>query len=404
MNMTPDASGAEPPDPPPAARTGWRRTLVRWAGVLCVWLVILEGTAWVALRCRPAWLQPDVAWAAAECFDGAGWVDAYFREWWQITPRWEPYVYWRSRPFNGDFIQIGADGRRRTWRPALVEPDAFRILFFGGSTLWGLGARDDATIPSLVSRGLTEAAGRAVDVVNLGELGYVSTQSLVLLMRELQAGRIPDLVVFYDGVNDVFSAYQSGRAGIPQNEYRREKEFNLLRVDGGRTGYLVAVAAYRVVQQSAFIRLAGRWVGLRQARAPSAPPDTDGTGRLAAQVHAVYLRNLEMVQALAVQMGFEVLFYWQPSVFSKPLRSPHEERQWQAFKALEALTVAVDRALASCEHLRAQPAFHYTADLFETTASGVFFDYCHMGEAGNAAMAARMTQDIRDVMRKGRGK
>ena len=49
------------------------------------------------------------------------------------------------------------------------------------------------------------------------------------LFLQLREGNIPDLVVFYDGVNDVFSAYQQGKAGIPQNENNREKEFNSIR-------------------------------------------------------------------------------------------------------------------------------------------------------------------------------
>ena len=50
-----------------------------------------------------------------------------------------------------------------------------------------------------------------VCVVNFGESGFVSTQGVIQLILELQSGNIPDLVIFYDGVNDVYAAYQSGR-------------------------------------------------------------------------------------------------------------------------------------------------------------------------------------------------
>ena len=40
-------------------------------------------------------------------------------------------------------------------------------------------------------------------------------------------GSGPDLVVFYDGVNDTFSGYQSQVAGHTQNEFNRRREFNL---------------------------------------------------------------------------------------------------------------------------------------------------------------------------------
>lgn len=368
---------------------------------LGVWVLVLEGLAQVAVRCRPDLLLPDVSWTEAECFDGAEWVHDYFREWWKVNSRWEPYVYWRSRAFDGEYIQIGDDGNRRTWRPETMEPDAFRVFFFGGSTLWGLGARDDFTIPSLVSRRLTDALGPSVDVVNFGELGFVSTQEMVLLLRELQAGPCPDAVVFYDGVNDVFSASQSGRPGIPQNEYRREKEFNLLRVHGDRTGYLAAAAVYHVVQQSAAVRLAGRWAGLQRPRAPAEPAPSE-IARLAQGVHSVYLGNLEIVRALSMHMGFDALFYWQPSVFTKPVRTPHEERQFTEFKPLGDLSAAVNQRLESCERLGGMPEFHNMTDAFAGVESGVFFDYCHTGESGNELLAERIARDILDVLGKRR--
>src|SRR4030095_8272929 len=54
-------------------------------------------------------------------------------------------------------------------------------------------------------------------VVNFGESAYVSTQSVIALMLQLQTGNVPDLAIFYEGTNDIYAAYQSGRAGVHQN-------------------------------------------------------------------------------------------------------------------------------------------------------------------------------------------
>lgn len=93
--------------------------------------------------------------------------------------------------------------------------------------MWGSGARDSFTIPSLLSQILSEH-GISIHVVNYGESGFVSTQEVIALMLQLKKGNIPDVVMFYDGVNDTFSAFQHGIAGIPQNEFNRFREFNLL--------------------------------------------------------------------------------------------------------------------------------------------------------------------------------
>ncbi len=98
----------------------------------------------------------------------------------------------------------------------------------GGSSLWGFGARDDQTIPSLLARNLDQRGWR-VELKNLSEIGYVSTQELIALVRELQAGYRPDVVIFYDGVNDTTSALLEGEAGLTTNEVNRRQEFNLLQ-------------------------------------------------------------------------------------------------------------------------------------------------------------------------------
>ena len=67
-----------------------------------------------------------------------------------------------------------------------------------------------------------------VEVTNFGQIGYVSTQEALLLFEQLRKGNVPDFAVFYDGVNDTFAAWQSGTAGIPNDEYNREREFGLL--------------------------------------------------------------------------------------------------------------------------------------------------------------------------------
>ena len=50
------------------------------------------------------------------------------------------------------------------------------------------------------------------------------------LMLDLRTGERPDVVMFYDGINDVASAVQRGVAGDPQNESRRVANSRLCSV------------------------------------------------------------------------------------------------------------------------------------------------------------------------------
>src|SRR5690348_327672 len=94
-------------------------------------------------------------------YHGETWPVQHYRELESLEDRWQPYVYFRQKPQSGQTITIGQDGLRATWQPPPAPADGdgsgpSRILMLGGSSLWGFGARDDRTIPSLVARKLHE--------------------------------------------------------------------------------------------------------------------------------------------------------------------------------------------------------------------------------------------------------
>lgn len=53
--------------------------------------------------------------------------------------------------------------------------------------------------------------------MNYGENAYVSTQGLIHLILLLESGDVPDMVIFYDGVNDILAASQSWMPIVHQN-------------------------------------------------------------------------------------------------------------------------------------------------------------------------------------------
>ena len=76
------------------------------------------------------------------------------------------------------------------------------VWLFGGSTVWGLGQRDDHTIASELAR-RSEVEGHPIRVVNLGQPGYTAWQQALLFEQHLAVSPPPDLAVFLQGVDDV---------------------------------------------------------------------------------------------------------------------------------------------------------------------------------------------------------
>ena len=171
------------------------------------------------LRYRRA-TRPDRA-ATADAYGGADWSAGYFGEFRRaVRVDWKPYVEWWQRPYRGAYVTLDERGLRPTPGEETTGSEVIRILCFGGSTMMGMGARDDHTIPAVLARRLTEG-GHQVSVTNYGQLGHNSTQEVITLQQLLKAGKRMDIALFYDGINEMACAEQTGCADGLFNEARR---------------------------------------------------------------------------------------------------------------------------------------------------------------------------------------
>ena len=333
----------------------------------------------------------------ADTYEDASWVPEYYEEEERSRPvRWEPYVYWRRKPFDGTHINIDAHGIRQTVNPA-ARPDQTdpprTIFMFGGSTLWGSGARDRFTIPSILAAELEKSDRGPVLVVNYGEMGYVSTQSVIALLLQFQKGHVPDMVIFYDGINDTFSAYQQGVAGLPQNEAKRVREF---APSAGTAGLL----------RNAFINLSvfrfANGLARRRGGGFSSDPIADprfvpeghvDAAALATDVVATYHSNVAIVRALGRHYGFKSLFYWQPVVFEKPHLTEYEQAQQKSRRHLQRFFQQTYDAMRR-SGATGRTEVHDISTIFAATKEPVYVDWSHLGESGNAIVARRMARDV----------
>ena len=98
--------------------------------------------------------------------------------------QWLPYSYWVVAPFEGQYIHIDSNGLRYTPSYVPEGAEALTIGIFGGSTVWGEGARDAYTIAGHLARLLAEN-NTPQRVINYGQTGYVSTQDMILFQMQL---------------------------------------------------------------------------------------------------------------------------------------------------------------------------------------------------------------------------
>jgi hypothetical protein len=94
----------------------WLWTAWLILGVTLVLIVALElglrTVFWLKDRSKPR-IPPDPRIVAAVP-EGATWLDRHYRELEALSDRWQPYVYFRQRPFRGQTVTVvcGQPGNR----------------------------------------------------------------------------------------------------------------------------------------------------------------------------------------------------------------------------------------------------------------------------------------------------
>src|SRR5690606_36132583 len=125
------------------------------------------------------------------------------------------------------------DGVRRSWSPP-QQPGCrpLRVWFFGGSSLFGEGQRDLHTIPSMVARSAWDD-GLPLQVENRGVMGdphWIASRRFEAVVADAEPADLPDLVVFYDGANEVIPRIEANSRGTAAKDiYLSYLDTGLLR-------------------------------------------------------------------------------------------------------------------------------------------------------------------------------
>jgi hypothetical protein len=315
------------------------------------------------------------------------WAEAYWHEAKSAEAyQYHAYVVWRHKPFVGNLVNISPEGIRKT-PGANCTDDAYTVYMFGGSSMWGWGSPDWGTIAAYLQSGLDRVMERPVCVVNFGEDAYVSTQSLVALKLQLQQGNIPDDLIFYDGVNDVYAAYESGQPGShPMFEHIASR---FEEREGGLTLWLKGTNMFWLAKE--LVRTYGDSRLLEGERPLADEKNEEDLKGLAQSVADRYLGNYDIVSRLAGEYGFRYYFFWQPhlAVGEKLLTKHEQEVRSEMDTSLAALSNSVydEMVLASANNTN----LWYIADVLDGQVTQIWIDaWGHITPEGNELVARKM--------------
>jgi len=334
-------------------------------GVIVVMLIILElgfyGLASMYEANNKGTHDPRID---SDIYKDVNWAEDYYKEFDDsFNAEYFQYAGYKRLPnFNGTYINIDSNSLRKTINRC-NNSNATKIFMFGGSTMWGSGSRDVGTIPSHLSKQMCKA-GYNVEVTNFGESGYTSSQEVIRFQMELKKGNIPDIVIFYDGVNDVYSTYQNEIAGLPQNVINRKQDFN------SRERYNLFPNFFKgmnKISKNNFARISN---------------DT-----LNNDTADVYGNNIKLIKSLENDYGFKSYFFWQPSIYTKQILSYAEMADILRF-------VAVDKDYNNVTKLINNYNVTNLAHVFNFESQTFYLDWCHISEDGNSVVAKKITEVI----------
>jgi len=271
----------------------------------------------------------------------------------------------RAGDFRGEYLNV-VDGRRVSYVP---DDPTLDVWFFGGSTMYGIGQRDDHTIPSVIAR-LAETDGIDIRATNFGVSADVNWQETIRFAEALETGLPrPDLVVFYDGVNDRgLASFRVGDGNVDP-----------------RISDRLAVSDEERAQRA---EMFPEWV----------EPQFDAA-RDEVEVELAssqYARGALAARALAAERGIPVVHVWQPQPFAKKVQPADAE----LYRRL-GVDPAVVPVIAPTYHKIRDSSGVEPIDLsgvFDEINEPIFFDSSHTNEKGARIVADALYTQLRDQL------
>lgn len=331
------------------------------------------------LQAYPGRSEGEVLALLHETWDSAGGEGVY-----------EELTQFREAPLRGRYVNIDSAGFRVStpqgpWPP---DPANFNVFMLGGSTTFGYGVSDGETLASAIQALIPRVAARPVFVYNFGRGSYFSTQEMVLYYRLLTSGRIPNVAVFVDGLNDFSNP--TGALDHTANLESLVEQYGWESSRGSLRGFILHT------QTAQATRWLLRTLKLDRKAEPlaarfDAPVLERGRDR--------WLTNKQVIEKLSAMYGVRPLFVWQPiPTYHYDYQQYHvlrglgfERQPWHVAPRLGYAVMERSRAA-----LDAGNDFLWLADMQDDERENLYVDETHYTARFMREIAADICQALRE--------
>jgi lysophospholipase L1-like esterase len=282
-----------------------------------------------------------------------------------------PFVEWRQRPYASTNLNVDAEGYRQHAAGKDNDQAARTLGFYGGSTVWGTGVDDDGTLPAQF-----DLITKSYEVANYGERGHTSFQNLVELLSQMNRNRAPQILVFFEGFNDVW-VHCNAAVTLRLNGHMEEKKIQSALDRAAKRDYL-----YNNIVVPVMTLLAEIAGGDRDRQDPICSTDEARADAVAEMI----VRNMEIARALAASYGAEAHAFLQPNAFVGRPRTEHLDLDGENDRLLRAQFEAVYPRVRAKIAARSLAWFHDLTGAIDGDAF-LLVDHAHVTEKGNRILA-----------------
>ncbi len=286
-------------------------------------------------------------------------IDYYFESKQKYHLEFAPYIHWKAKS-DSNHITILKNGNRKTINQN-KQKEIKIIWMFGGSTLFCANVADSQTISSYLSKELNNN----YIVRNFGQPGFIFRQQLYYLLNQLiETNQIPDIIIFYDGINDILNTARNGKSGTLAYQEYREKDFQMSTSIKKRmiNYYTPIIAKFR-----------------NKFNLKLSPIITKNL------IEKEISQSIQILCSLSEYYNFKVYHFNQPTIFTKKILTYSEKEIHNKYHNLQKYFLQ-DYYLYSYD----------IADIFDNSKKEIFEDFCHINARGNKLIAEQMAKIIRN--------
>lgn len=299
-----------------------------------------------------------------------------------------PYVMFKGKgnSLTGFGEEVYNEHGYRGKYPVMPKPSGeFRVIMLGGSAVW----EGDTLLTTYFQAELQNNLTAQAQVYNFGVVSANSSMQFITLVNEV-ALLEPDLIVCYDGANDVIHPlHYDPRPGYP---------FNFLIYENNPF-FMKSFPAFTLLayKSNLFRLIAGKYLSEKIAHQSLLRKQSGYmTEKWRNEIMKVYLDNIRKTISFVRLLNARSITFLQPTVYSRKNLSDDERKfvQARAEEKRHAETLySMISAAAKTDTIIAE-SFVNLSDVFDSTEKTVFRDNVHVSNEGRRLIAKRMTEEI----------